>query len=466
MKLLISLLIIFFSNNIAFSQERQFKDDFDFLSFTIKDTYAGYRDKVKGNEFDALVKRVKQSQSKDTFALLSQLTAFFHDPHVFMYDDSISKQQIDTQQCKKDSQMVQRYFASKRPKDKHEGYWLSDYDYCVIALKKVKSNPVTYYGYVVESKAKVIPGYCSIKMVQQRDGTFYTDYTGENLGFRAFLHARFKNSNILWVNSFGGKWRRISGYQPGVLKSKTTFTFKPNFVNIDTSTVVLKMPDFGGYNAKRFDSIVKVNAKLIEQVNTLIIDIRNNAGGYINSYLPLLPYIYTGPIVHSGGYTLISNNFMKQYDDKIKKFKASGDTANATIYINYRDTYLAKKGQFDYNEGDTLVKDLPILTNPKNIAVIINNNCLSAAELMLLNFKQSQKVTLFGERTGGAVDYLNAMSFRLPYGGYHLSVASVKRALTDKEPSYDGKGIPPDVEIDDNVADWIAFVKKYYDERK
>jgi hypothetical protein len=466
MKQLVILVIIFFSMNVAFSQEQQFKNDFDFLTFTIKDTYAGYRDKVKGNEFDALVKRVKQSHSKDTFALLSQITTFFHDHHVLMYDDGISKQKIDTQQCKKDSQMVQQYFANKKPKDNYEGFWLSEYDYCVIAFKKVKSYPLTYYGYVMESKAKVIPGYCSIKMVKQRDGTFYTDYIGENLGFRIFLHAKFKNDTILWMNSFGGKWRRIANYRPNLLANKATFSFKPNFVKIDSNTVMLKMHDFSLYNAKRFDSIIKTNAKLIEQANTLIIDVRNNTGGFINSYLPLLPYIYTGPIVHSGGYALISNNFLKQYEQSIKSFIAKGDTANANNYINYRDTYLAKKGQFDYNEGDTLVKDLPILANPKNVAILINNNCLSAAELMLLNFKQSKKVKLFGERTGGAVDYLNAMRFRLPYGQYHLSVASVKRALTDKEPSYDGKGIPPDVEIGDDVTDWIAFVKKYYDEHQ
>lgn len=466
MKQLTILIIVLLGRYVAFSQEQQFKNDFDFLSYTIKDTYAGYHDKVKGKEFDVLVEKVKHSKSKDTFALLSQITTFFHDHHVLLYNDAISKQKIDTQQCQKDSQRVKNYFANKKIKDKYEGYWLSEYDYCIIALKKVKSNPVTYYGYVMESKAKVIPGYCSIKMVQQKDGTYYTDYIGENLGFRIFLHARFKNDTILWVNSFGGKWRRIAHYRPGLLANKTTFSFKPNFVKIDSNTVMLKMHDFSLNSIKRFDSIIKTNTKLIEQSNTLILDIRNNTGGFINSYLPLLPYIYTGPIVHSGGYTLISNNFLKQYDESIKRYTERGDTASANNYINYRDTFVAKKGQLDYNKGDTLIKDIAILSNPKNVAVLINNNCLSAAELMLLNLKQSNKVTLFGERTGGAVDYLNAMRFRLPYGQYHLSVASVKRALTSKEPSYDGKGIPPDVEISDDVTDWIAFVKKYYNEHQ
>lgn len=440
--------------------------DIDFIAHTIKDTYAGYRDKVKGNEFDALIKRVKRSRSKDTFAVLSKITTYFKDHHVFMYDDGVSKRKIDTLQCKKDSQMIQHYFANTKPKDKYEGYWLSEYDNCVVAFKKVKSNPLTYHGYVMESKAKVIPGYCSIKMVRQKDGTFYTDYTGENLGFRAFLHAKFKNHNILWINSFGGKWYRVVNYKPNILLNKTTFSRKPNLISLDSNTMVLKMHDFSGYNVSRFDSIIKANESSIKKLNTLIVDIRNNTGGYISNYLPLLPYVYTNPIVHVGGYTLVSNNLLKQYDNKIKGYEAKGDTTNAKIYIDYRDTFATQKGQFYYIAGDTLANNLPVLSYPKNIAIVINNNCLSAAELMLLNLKQSNKVTLFGERTGGAVDYLNAMSFRLPYSGYYLSIASVKRALSDGAPSYDGKGIPPDVEIPDEVSDWIAFVKKYYDEHK
>jgi hypothetical protein len=464
MKMLISLWALICSCHVVFSQGQLLKDDIDFMAFTIKDTYAGYRDKVKGNEFDALVKKVKRSHSKDTFALLSQITSFFKDKHMSLFDDSIRYRKIDTLQCKKDSQMVQQYFANPQNKDPYEGYWLSGYDYCVLALKKVKSHPVTYYGYVAETKSRAIPGYCILKMTQQKDGTYYTDYTSEDLRIRAFLHAKFKNTNTLWLNSLGGIWRRLPNYQPGILKNLTTFSFKPAFEILDSNTVLLKMPSFTTPNISIYDSIMKANAKLIEQCNTLIIDIRNNFGGYVNSYRPLFPYIYTNPIIHTGGSTLISNHFMKQYDDKIKYFQKSGDTASANSYINWRDTFVAKKGQFDYNEPAILAENLPILPNPKNVAIIINNNCLSAAELMLLNFRQSKKVKFFGEHTGGAVDYLNVMSFRLPHSKYSLSAASVKRLLKPHEPSYDATGIPPDIEISDDVTDWVAFVKDYYHE--
>ena len=438
---------------------------FDYLATTIKDAYAGYHDKVKGGEFDALVRRVKRSNSKDTFALLSQITAFFKDHHLLLFDFNISKQRIDTIACKKDSQMVQNYFANKKHKYEYEGYWLNDRNHCVIALKRIKSNPITYYGYIVESKAKAIPGYCILKMTQQKDGSYFTDYISENFGYKLFLHARFKNKNTLWVNSFGGKWLRQPDYQPGVLKKLTTFSYKPALVVIDDKTLLLRMNDFGGYNIKKIDSIIKANETIIRQATTLILDIRNNTGGTILNYFPLFPYIYTNPILHCGYYVRYSNTYIADRESKAKVFSQKGDTSKAREYQASADTMKAKKGQFVFFEADTLAKGLPILSNPKNIAIVMNNNCLSAAELMILNFKQSKKVKLFGERTGGAVDYLDALTIPIASERYSLFIAISKRALTTSQPSYDGTGIKPDVEISDSVSDWVAFVTKDYNEK-
>jgi hypothetical protein len=464
-KLLLHTLIVLIAGNICYAQNKD-KRAIDSLATLIKENYAGYADKVKGDDFNALLNRVKQQRNKDTFALLSQLTSFFKDQHLMLLDYNISKQKIDTQQCIKDNKSMQHYFAGKKLKDKYEGYWLSEFNYCVIAIKKVKSNPVTYYGYVMETKIKAIPGYCILKMTQQRDGSYYTDYIEENLDYRAFLHARFKNNNTLWLNSVGGKWRRIPDYRKGILKSLTTFSYRPAFSIIDDKTILLKMHSFGSQNIKKFDSIIKANAIVIGKASTLIIDIRNNAGGVIDNYLPLFPYIYTNPILHCGSYTFYGDLYINDYEETIKYYINKRDTVNAKIYIAYLDSVKAKKGQFDYAPPDTLAKNMPILSMPENVAIIINNNCLSAAELMLLNFKQSNKVKIFGERTGGAVDYLNAVDVPFFSGRYNLQLATVKRQVTAAQPSYDQRGIPPDVEIADDVIDWIDFVKKHYNEHK
>lgn len=461
MKMLLLFLVACNINELGFAQNSS-DNQIDLLKATIKDAYVGYRDKVKGKEFDKLVNRVKKSNSKDTFALLSRLTAYFKDQHMVLFDYSFRKNKIDTQQCNRDSQMIRQYFANKKIKDEYEGYWLSDFNYCVIALKKVSANPVTYYGYVVETKRRAIPGSCVLKMIKQKDGTYFTDYMEENFGYRIFLHAKFKNKHTLWVNSYGGIWKRLPNYQEGILKTITPFSFKPSLISLDDSTVLLKMNDFGGYNVKKFDSMVKANTKLIGQASTLIIDIRNNTGGTIRNYYCLFPYVYTNPIVHCSGYQLYSNAYIADYEADIKTFLAKGDSVRAREYQETVDSMKLKKGQYVYFKADTLAKNLPILTKPKNVAIIINNNCMSAAELMLLNFKQSSKVTLFGEPSGGAIDYLDALTLPFYYSKYSLFIATTKREITVDNPSYDATGIKPDVEISDDIADWIDFVKKYY----
>jgi Peptidase family S41 len=468
MKKLIVLVIISFSSSIIFSQVPSLNDEIDSLAATIKDTYVGYPYKVKGKEFDALVQRVKQNPSKDTFALLSQLTSFFKDMHLELFDYKVDKQKIDTQQCKKDSQMVERYFANKKRKDIYEGYWLNERNHCVIGLIKVQSNPTTYYGYVVESRAKAIPGYCLLKMVQQKDGTYYTDCMSANFGIRLFSHAKFKNNNTLWATSWGGKWLRQPHYQPGLLNGRTIFAYEPAFEVLDDKTVLLKMPTFDISYKSMYDSIIKANDSIIRRAHTLIVDIRNNTGGRIKNYFELFPYAYTQPIVHCGVYVKYSKAYVQDFKNKAKEYLQKGDTANARAYDNWADTVLNSwAGKEVYYKADTLAQQLPVLPNPKNIAIIANYNCLSAAELMLLNFKQSSKVTVFGERTGGAVDYLATID-DIPIVGekYSLFIAFSKRALTAQQPSYDGVGIKPDVEIGDEVADWVAFVKKYYEERR
>jgi hypothetical protein len=44
-------------------------------------------------------------------------------------------------------------------------------------------------------------------------------------------------------------------------------------------------------------------------------------------------------------------------------------------------------------------------------------------------------------------------------------VATTKRITTKDAPLYDNTGIKPDIEISDDVPDWIEFVKKYYENK-
>jgi hypothetical protein len=462
-KMLSGFLLLISCQGSAHAQWPKPMNDIDSLAFLIKDTYVDYRYRVKDGEFDALVRRVKRQRSKDSFALLSQLTAFFKDNHLLLWDYKIGNRKIDTAQCRRDSLMIKRYFAGKKAKDRYEGYWRNDRNHLLVALKKVNTNPLTYRGYVVESTTKVRPGFCQFTMVQQKDGSYLVDYTAGNMNWRLFQHAKFKNNNVLWINSFGGKWIREPRYQPGTLDRKTEFQYEMAFKVLDDTTVYLKMTNFGDEQIPRYDSMVKHHAEQISKAHTLIVDIRNNTGGRIRNYFPLFPYAYTNPIVHCGVYVRYSDALIKSYRAQAHAFLAKGDTASAKIYRNWADTLQATlKDSIVYYPADTLAQDLPVLDKPKRIGIITNNLCMSAAELMLMNFKQSKKVAFFGETTGGVVDNLVTVDIPVAANKYSLFIAISKRATTASNPSYDGVGIPPDVAIDDYEEDWVGFVRRYY----
>ncbi len=463
LKIVISHFFILFFCVTLYSQSNN-KSDIDFLIEKIKNTYAGYSDKIKNDIFFQLVKKVKQSNSKDTFALLSEITSFFNDLHLVLYDYNVAKK-TDTSKCKTNKYKLEKYFENKGiKKDRYEGYWISEYNNCIIGIKKITNFPVSYNAYVIETKTKITPGFIILKFIKNSKGYFNTDYIEEALGYRIFLKSKFKDSNTLLVNSYG-KWRKINDYQPGMLTVKAEFDYTPSLKIVDKENIVLKLPDFGGYNVKYTDSIIQANLKVISNTTTLIIDIRNNMGGTIKNYLPLLKFIYTRPIIHSGVNQLCSEDLIEDYMADIKKFTSTGDTLKANKYKKQLDSVIQFKGKFRYIQADTIANKLPILDYPKNVALLVNNNCLSAAELMILDFKQSNKVKVFGEATGGAVDYLDALVMDLPSKKFTLFVATSKRAFLSKDDKYDNKGIKPDVEIPDNVDNWIDFVKRFY-ERK
>lgn len=463
-KIYIAYLLIFFSCLPSFAQDSQ-SADFNFLVSKIKKDYPGYRDREKNNryKFNKFLLELGKYKTKDTFALLSKVTNFFNDLHLVLYDYNITKY-IDSAQCEKDRRAILFYLNHKvEKKDDYEGFWLSDYGNCIIGLKKVKTSPLTYKGYIIETKTKAPIGYCVFKLVKEKNGDYYTDYKEEGLGYRIFLKSRFKNNNLLYLNSYG-KWSKITGYKSKYLDSCKTFNYDISFSQLDKKIVLLTMPDFGGYNVKIVDSLIKTNDSIISNANLLILDIRNNMGGTIRNYLPLVPFVFTGTMTRPDGYQLCSEDAIADLEDDIKKLESRVfDTLKASIYLQRRNLMVANKGKFLFAKGEIITNNLKRMKFPTDVAIIVNNNCLSAAELMLLDFKQSKKVKVFGERTGGAVDYLDAIQIKLPKSGNVLFIATSKRVINSHQPKYDNIGIEPDVFIPESTQNWIEFVKRQYE---
>lgn len=454
------LLAIFFGILIsqwAFPQDSANRD-LDFLLGKIRTTYAGYRDKVREPELDALVRRAAQDRSPDSFRALSRVTGYFKDDHLSLFQ-VISFDKIDSGACRNNRAMIAHAVAHpSRHKQRLDGYYINDLQDCVIYLKETARGE--WAGFLVESRTALPAGLCILRMKSEGPGHWIADFTLPGDKFRVFTPAWFKEDHVL-VGGAYFKFSPCKAYTPGMLAREKEFSYDPALIPIDSQTVLLHMPDFGTYNKRIYDSLIRANTTLLSRARTLILDIRNNAGGSIGCFLPLLPYICTAPVQTTAAWQLCSNDLIEEARADLKKYRDRKDTANTSIYEAYVADMEKHRDSFRLIES----RQLACEARPdqlQNVAIIMDHGTRSAAELMVLYFKQSARVKLFGENTRGAVDYLDLLSYKLPVSGYQLWVGTSKRAPSAAQPAYDATGIPPDVGIPDSEPDWIAFVRNYY----
>ncbi len=455
------LFLFLFNSFKAIGQISSIKanNDFDFVINKIKTSYAGYKEKSKIIDLDILIKEINLKKYSDTFEKLSKITLPFNDHHLRLFED-ISFDKINKNDCITNLALFGNDLSKKKLK-KYEGYWINHLNNIIIYLKQ--DSFYGFNGFLVESKKNIPKGYCILKMAESKNGRYTTDYINILNKVRTFLYSTFKNDNSLSCNSYV-RWKKIDNYQNDYLSKVSEITKMPSINIDDINNVVIKMPTFNSNKRKIYDSLITANKNFINNSKCLIVDLRNNSGGVINCFYSLLPFVCTKTMMRLEMYQLVSEDVIEDIRSKRKEVLGEKDTAMLARYEKYLKSFEDIKDSFKFILSDTLIScDNKPENNIKNIALIINDRCLSAAEYMILAFKQSSKVKIFGEYSGGAIDYVDVKEYELPQSKFILWVARTKRKISKDYPAYDFNGIKPDIEIKLEEAKWLNFVKKYYE---
>jgi hypothetical protein len=433
--------------------------DINYITWKLQTTYAGYGDKVNEDDFQDVVKLVRASKSTDSFFVLSRLTGYFKDDHLMLF--SILKLgAADSIEAADNWKLIQQSHPSAQAMldDPASGYWIDDQGYQILYLRR--TGPNRWEGDVVETRDSVPPGLKVLVLYRQKEGGWLADYKDVAGGDRIIIPVNFKTPGVMVGRSFF-KYKEVRHYQPGMLAGVAPFSFDPAVSRPDSQTLVIHMPYFEQSYASVYDSLVKANADALQQVSTLILDIRGNPGGSLRCVAPLLPYVCTGPIENADVYRLCSADLIAEAQRSLNAFTREGDTVRAGWQRKYVDSLIRYRGHFWFRPGG----ESPCVGVPnsvRNVAILMDHGTRSVAELMVLYFRQSSKVRLFGEASGGAVDYSDLLSYELPRSHFKLWVAGSKRGVTSWDPAYDETGIPVNVEISDSESDWVGFVRKYY----
>lgn len=456
-KRIIVYLLLFLSPRLMAQRSN---NDIDFVIRQIEKNYPGFTRKITPAAWRQLVQRVRNSSKKDTLQLLSVLTTYFKDKHLVVYDMNGFKEKDSAVNARR-WQKVRDYLDDPvQQKNNYEGYWRSEFNNCIMAIRKTANNPLVLRGYVVAASSSIQQG-AEICELEQTDGRhFFMGFTDADFGYKMFVMATF-NHDRLQASSYG-RWKKMNNYHPDSAKTLTGFNYKASLTILDSNNILIRIPENNLANTRRVDSLVLANKPALGKTKNLIIDVRNNIGGTVRTYASLLPYINTGPIIRWSDSIFCSEEFIGYQRKLISNKRRIGDTSNIKKQQRVLELAEANIGKYIFIPADTLRFD-SIHRYPVHVGIIANYASLSAAELMLLECRQSKKVKTFGETTGGAVDYPDFFPLTTPGKKYILYMPSGKRAILKGDRHLDATGIQPDIPIRDQEPDWVNFVKAYYE---
>ncbi|MBV7529434.1 S41 family peptidase [Chitinophaga sp. sic0106] len=448
-------------------------NDFRFMVQKVQHNYAGYDDKVTPSNqqrFAELTDSLRQvADQSDTYQCLGVMRTwlrFFRDLHmnVFIKEDTSNYDIIrrafrQAETIAESPEAFTAYLARNVPAlDTLEGIWEDETKTYRIGIKKGQQEDSSLFsGFILRADSIFwLPGQIKMKLRK----------TGGNYQIIAF-YTRDHSLIIPPVTITGttidmgiyGIWHKVIQGDNGAAYTAISAARQrePSFRVLDRDNCVLTMPSFGLAYKPMIDSLIKQNAPILATTRRLIIDLRNNSGGSVLCFENILPYLYTRPVITIGGRVRATAENIRDYYS-ITDYPNIGDSMKAVFRHELATLQLHVGEYFDLWPDDTLT--LPgIRKYPASVAIIINGNCASSAEMFLLKAKQSSKVKLYGAHTMGAVDYTDVLATPMPCS---IFVLRYPTSSSNRLPDYplDNFGIVPDVLIGEDIPDWVEEVWK------
>lgn len=268
------------------------------------------------------------------------------------------------------------------------------------------------------------------------------------------------DDNTYSLDLKGSLWNRTYPALPAHYKGIPADSFY--FAKIDSNTTILRLPSFDLKYKVLIDSLITSNFQTITHTDHFIIDLRGNMGGYNLCYEKLLPLIHTDTVISEGGLIQATEENIGLYKEVLQN--PSFPQHNKLLVTKLIDNLNKHKNGLFLAAGDTTAY-APGYAQPGKVGLLMNEGCGSAAEFLILDAKQSKKVTLFGKRSTGAVDYVNLVGPRaLSCSRYILWCPTARSTRLPQHP-LNNTGIIPDVDIPNHV-NWINFVQQYLENQE
>ena len=441
------------------------------ISQKTADNYAGWADKVTPGTRPAYQHLLDSLQTRaagtltDTgcLALLKAYKAFFRDGHFQLALRSTGAGSPTTLRriTLTEAQVRQQLL---NPSHKHhplEGIWETPEHSYKLAIVPDPQQADSLLGIVLTaSNAQWLPGLLKLKLAAG---------PGSN-NPALYRNAAFEEVPVQISQT--GNWFQISGYGSWLRVFPQTLTVAERqafeqqqspleFRQITPQVAYLRVSSFNVAKAL-VDSLVGAHQAALHRTPTLIIDIRDNSGGSNASFASLLPLMNTDNFQDMHTYMRTSADNLAAEEALVAQARAGHWDTDSALDAWAADVAQAKAhpNQLYRSEG-ALIRMDSVAGNPSRVVVLINEKCYSSAEYFAFYAKQSRKTKLFGQHTGGVMDYGNVRAQVLDCSNFVLRLPTTRSGWVDTAP-IDNVGFQPDVPIPATEPDWVNFVVRYY----
>ena len=233
-------------------------------------------------------------------------------------------------------------------------------------------------------------------------------------------------------------------------------------VTIKDGIAVFTFSSFDSNSEKQTAFLIEKHADQLKKTAHWVIDLRNNRGGDKKVGSQLMKYLYTQPYVsYNSEMRMTPLNFDLWYRSQIKPGYSQLDPDSKKAIDAQMEVMKASYGK-NYNASGKLADTLAleeVLPYPQKVALLINRNTAGSAELFTLLARQSKKVTVMGENSGGSLDYSNVMSMNTVCPSITLKMPINRQLWLEDFFSVDKAGIKPELVL--KGSDWIGEAQNW-----
>ncbi len=199
----------------------------------------------------------------------------------------------------------------------------------------------------------------------------------------------------------------------------------------------------------------------------LVIDVRGNGGGTRDVLRALFPYFMKageGPHVANvaayrlpgGEPALAKEGYLQDrelYPISSDAWSAEDRAALEKFATSFKPEWTPPADKFSAWHYFVLKPGGAPFTYDKPVVILMDANCFSATDIFLGAFKGRRNVTLMGAASGGGSG--RARQLKLKNSLIRLKLSTIASFRRDGS-LYDGKGVPPDVEVVQKATDFLV----------